>query len=88
LAVAGLLNICALAFTIAFSGFLLIFVNWGALHSECIVKDTCDITAVRPVASQSVPSPGLCTLPNQGHLGVLCMLRCFSTLVLVLWLPR
>lgn len=37
------LNLLALAFTIAFSGFLLLFVNWGALHSECIVKRTCDI---------------------------------------------
>ena len=44
--VAGLLNILALAFTIAFSSFLLLYVNWAALHSECIVQDTCDIISV------------------------------------------
>ena len=41
----GLLNVLALAFTIAFSTFLLLFVNWSALHSECIVNDTCDIAS-------------------------------------------
>eukprot|EP00798_Chlamydomonas_sp_ICE-L_P001260 gene1260-32608_t len=34
--VSGLLNIAVLAFTIAFSGFLLIFVNWGALAAGII----------------------------------------------------
>jgi hypothetical protein len=52
------LNICALAFTIAFSGFLLLAVNWGALHAECIVKDTCDITAAalyaHPLQAQGI----------------------------------
>ncbi|MEW5312000.1 MAG: hypothetical protein WDW38_003665 [Sanguina aurantia] len=42
----GALNILALAFTIAFSGFLLLFVDWPALHSECLVRDTCDIMSV------------------------------------------
>lgn len=42
---AGLLNVLALAFTIVFSTFLLLFVNWSALHSECIVNDTCDIAS-------------------------------------------
>ncbi len=56
--VSGLLNIAALAFTIAFSGFLLLFVNWGALHSECIVQDTCDIISValysQPLRNRSI----------------------------------
>ncbi|MEW5298047.1 MAG: hypothetical protein WDW36_001210 [Sanguina aurantia] len=42
----GALNILALAFTIAFSGFLLLFVNWPALHAECLARDTCDIMSV------------------------------------------
>ncbi|GAX83721.1 hypothetical protein CEUSTIGMA_g11146.t1 [Chlamydomonas eustigma] len=42
--ISGLLNVLALAFTIAFSTLLLLFVNWSALHSECIVNDTCDIS--------------------------------------------
>ncbi len=40
------LNLLALAFTIAFSAFLLLFVKWHALRSECILKDTCDISEV------------------------------------------
>jgi hypothetical protein len=43
--ISGLLNVLALAFTITFSTFLLLFVNWSALHSECIVNDTCDIAS-------------------------------------------
>ncbi|KAF6253428.1 autophagy protein Apg9-domain-containing protein [Scenedesmus sp. NREL 46B-D3] len=34
--VGRLLNLTALAFTIGFSGFLLLAVNWAALHSECL----------------------------------------------------
>ncbi|KAG1681142.1 hypothetical protein FOA52_015585 [Chlamydomonas sp. UWO 241] len=44
--ISGLLNVLALGFTISFSAFLLLFVNWSALHAECIVKDTCDIASV------------------------------------------
>ena len=44
--VSRILNVLALAFTIAFSAFLLLFVKWRALHSECIVRDTCDISEV------------------------------------------
>ena len=46
--VSRILNLLALAFTIAFSAFLLLSVKWGALHSECILRDTCDISEVRP----------------------------------------
>ena len=42
--VSRILNLLALAFTIAFSAFLLLFVKWRALHSECILRDTCDIS--------------------------------------------
>ena len=44
--VSRILNLLALAFTIAFSAFLLLSVKWGALHSECILRDTCDISEV------------------------------------------
>ncbi len=43
--ISGLLNVLALGFTLVFSTFLLLFVNWPALHSECIVNDTCDIAS-------------------------------------------
>lgn len=60
--VSGLLNLAVLAFTIAFSGFLMCFVDWGALHAECLVRDTCDITAValrrHPFAGRCVLWPG------------------------------
>lgn len=45
--VSRMLNLLALAFTIAFSSFLLLFVKWHAFRSECILKDTCDISEVR-----------------------------------------
>jgi len=41
-----LLNLLALGFTIAFSAFLLLFVKWSALKSQCIQEDTCDISEV------------------------------------------
>jgi hypothetical protein len=48
--VGRLLNLTALAFTICFSGFLLLAVNWPALHSECLVPHdphaSCDLLAV------------------------------------------
>lgn len=47
--VSRILNLLALAFTIAFSAFLLLFVKWRALHSECILRDTCDISEVCPI---------------------------------------
>lgn len=39
------LNLLTLAFTILFSGFLLLFVNWGAIH-ECGRDDDCDVGRV------------------------------------------
>jgi len=36
------LNILTLGFTIAFSGFLLLFVNWHAVTVGCAVEDDCD----------------------------------------------
>ena len=44
--VSRVLNLLALGFTVVFSGFLLLCVNWRALHAECIVADTCDISEV------------------------------------------
>ncbi len=44
---ARVLNLLALGFTAAFSGFLLLWVDWGALHAECLRQDTCDILEVR-----------------------------------------
>ena len=38
-----LLNLAALAFTIATSALLLLFVDWAALHADCIRADSCDI---------------------------------------------
>ena len=43
---ARLLNVLALAFTVVFSGFLLLSVKWRALHSDCVVAGTCDIAEV------------------------------------------
>ena len=39
------LNLLTLAFTILFSGFLLLFVNWGAIHA-CGRDDDCDVGRV------------------------------------------
>ena len=44
---ARVLSLLALGFTAGFSGFLLLWVDWGALHSECLQQDTCDILDVR-----------------------------------------
>eukprot|EP00878_Enallax_costatus_P015337 GHUV01016065.1.p1 GENE.GHUV01016065.1~~GHUV01016065.1.p1 ORF type:complete len:292 (+),score=27.92 GHUV01016065.1:357-1232(+) len=45
-----LLNLTALAFTIIFSGFLLLAVNWQALHDDCLLPHephkSCDLLAV------------------------------------------
>lgn len=45
--VSRILNVLALGFTIIFSAFLLLFVRWSALESDCIQNDTCDISKVR-----------------------------------------
>ena len=37
-----MLNILTLGFTIAFSGFLLLFIDWGAVREGCPVEDDCD----------------------------------------------
>ena len=70
--VSRLLNLLALGFTIAFSAFLLLFVRWRALRSECILADTCDISEVALASSVSrdrviailtpFSSPRLCML--------------------------
>ncbi len=39
------MNVLTLAFTIFFSGFLLLYVNWGAIH-ECGRDDDCDVANV------------------------------------------
>lgn len=44
-----LLNLAALAFTICFSAFLLLGVDWGALHAKCLMAHSpgsCDILTV------------------------------------------
>jgi hypothetical protein len=41
------LNLAALGFTVFMSAVLLLYVNWGALQSECLRRDTCDIMEVR-----------------------------------------
>ena len=40
------LNLAALAFTIAISAFLLLLFDWRALRSECLRSDACDIADV------------------------------------------
>ncbi|KAL6756662.1 hypothetical protein V8C86DRAFT_58920 [Haematococcus lacustris] len=43
----GALNLLALAFTVAFTAFLLLAVNWTAvLTAPCVEQDTCDIMSV------------------------------------------
>mmetsp|Transcript_4303 Transcript_4303/g.12400 ORF Transcript_4303/g.12400 Transcript_4303/m.12400 type:complete len:983 (-) Transcript_4303:227-3175(-) len=39
-------NLVALGFTAAFSGFLLLWVDWGALNADCLRQDSCDILDV------------------------------------------
>ena len=41
---ARVLNLAALGFTVVLSGFLLIWVDWRALSSDCVKADTCDIS--------------------------------------------
>ena len=53
--VSRILNLLALAFTIVFSAFLLLFVKWQALHSECILRDTCDISEASGTPSEPPP---------------------------------
>ncbi len=43
-----MLNLAALGFTVVLSGFLLIWVDWRALDSDCVKADTCDISEVNP----------------------------------------
>lgn len=53
----GLLNVLALGFTVAFSAFLLLFVNWEALHADCIVQ------VIQPLIGRS-RSHSRCMLVN------------------------
>lgn len=62
---ARVLNLLALGFTAAFSGFLLLWVDWGALRAECIQQDTCDILEVGSApltdkCSKSILRPIIC----------------------------
>lgn len=60
---ARLLNVLALAFTVVFSGFLLLSVKWAALQSECVVAGTCDIAEVRlALLAQVTPNHLLCII--------------------------
>ena len=58
--VSRILNLLALAFTIAFSAFLLLFVKWQALHSECILRDTCDISEASWLAKPFMQTHCVC----------------------------
>ena len=51
------LNLVALLFTVAFSGFLLLFVNWGKLDSKRITEDRVDIIhiVIKPHPLQGEP---------------------------------
>jgi autophagy-related protein 9 len=49
IATSRLLNLAALAFTIVFSAFLLLGVDWGALRAQCLMahdRHSCDILTV------------------------------------------
>ncbi|CAD7695522.1 unnamed protein product [Ostreobium quekettii] len=41
-----ILNLIALLFTVAFSGLLLLFLDWGALSSPCTEEESCDVVDV------------------------------------------
>ena len=48
IATARICNLLALGFTVCFSGFLLMIVDWhGVLHSTCLFENTCEIQEVR-----------------------------------------
>lgn len=40
------LNLLALGFSICFSTFLMLFVDWGAFKEPCLAQGTCDISQV------------------------------------------
>jgi len=57
MALAGMLNLAALAFTVAFSGFLLLGVNWPELlTAECIEQVGCILSGV--ALAESMPYLG------------------------------
>lgn len=82
-----LLNLTALAFTIIFSGFLLLAVNWQALHDDCLLPHephkSCDLLAVgihkHPWEAHSRGLVGLVGL----YLGLCCMYWVWSAVQLV-----
>jgi hypothetical protein len=39
-------NLVAIGFTAIFTGFLVLWVDWAALDSECLHNDSCDILDV------------------------------------------
>ncbi len=53
--VSRLLNLAALLFTVAFSGFLLLAVDWGALRAQCVADNTCNIAQVRSAQVRRFP---------------------------------
>jgi autophagy-related protein 9 len=71
-----LLNLAALAFTVVFSAFLLLGVDWGALHSQCLMahdRASCDILTVavhaHPLRGRS---PALVALAG-AYVGLCCL---------------
>jgi hypothetical protein len=57
--VSRVLNVATLGFTVAFSGFLLLFVDWAAVRHGCPVEDECDFVklAVYKCAPRQNPRP-------------------------------
>ncbi|WIA21708.1 hypothetical protein OEZ85_000874 [Tetradesmus obliquus] len=78
--VGRLLNLTALAFTILFSGCLLLAVNWAALRSECLVPHD-------PHASCDILDVALHKQPWREHSGVLvALVALYLTLCGLYWL--
>jgi hypothetical protein len=63
-----ILNVATLGFTVAFSGFLLLFVDWAAVRHGCPVEDECDFVklAVFKYPLEKGPGPMTAALVS-GH---------------------
>lgn len=64
--VSRVLNVATLGFTVAFSGFLLLFVDWAAVRHGCPVEDECDFVklAVYKCAPRQSFEAGVCVEEN------------------------
>lgn len=71
-----LLNLAALAFTIVFSSFLLLGVDWGALHAQCLMahdRDSCDILSVAVHPHPLRGRPGALVALAAVYCGLCCL---------------